>query len=935
MLNFHVNFAHPWLWLLLIPAVACALIPYFRIPKKYRRTRNRIISLCLHLIVVCLCAATLTGTTFSYELYNPENEILLVIDSSYSTEQEKEAKENYVRDFVAMADTRVYKVGIVTFGADQKYVVPFTNDTSTVYERYVNSEAPDTSATDIAAALTYAKTLFSKPDSGKIVLISDGFETDENAAAVISSLVMNSDGVSKGLRIDTITSSAYAPDNDVQINAVVSPDYNIAAEEKFNLGIVVKNVGEKISANIVLHDNGEEKSRTAVEIPSGEQTLYVEHSYDQKGLHVLKATVEIENDGITENNTVYTYDYVADFSDILVIQGFEGESEEIKALLKDYEVTVLTIGADDMPDSIDELRNYDEIILNNVSNADLKRYDGFDKLLNEYVSVVGGGLFTVGGNEKADTSTAHAYNRDDMKGSLYQQMLPMQIIDYTPPLGLFIIVDVSGSMGTGEGSKLEAAKTAAKSLVSDPNFVSSRDYVGVYTLSDDVNRELRLTPLAGNGQAKIVDTIENLSKGSSTNFAPSLTAASRSLINAYNGGEVERMHVVVISDGEAADYDEYLAVIKKYAKTDTSASEEPAEGEEVIPESAKISFSFVGVEITDNYLQKLQTAAEAGNGGAYNATTGDLASLIKQDIGLHAVAETKEISFVPTIKGDSYYAGIISQSQMPSLKGYYGTKAREGTTVLSGEYGVPIYSEWKYGAGTVGSFMCDLNNVWSSDFLTSEYGQKLLLAIINKIFPTEDIKPRKINITLREENYTTQVGVTYADALKDGETAKIEVVNVGDAEVTAQVSALTSGYSRATIKITTPGVYAVTVTKLSANGTEIASNTVYKSFSYSKEYEYPNEEFDNVGYMKRLASGNEKTPPSAQLLSDVDPYLAFEGFERTNKYGYDPRIVMMILVLVLFLLDLAVRKFKFKWIHEIVRARKEKRAADTTNGGKV
>ena len=934
MLNFHVNFAHPWLWLLLIPAVACALIPYFRIPKKYRRTRNRIISLCLHLMVVCLCAATLVNTTFDYEMYNPENEILLVIDSSYSTEQEKTAKENYVRDFVAMADTRVYKVGIVTFGADQKYVVPFTNDTSSVYERYVSSEAPDTSATDIAAALTYAKTLFSKPDTGKIVLISDGFETDDNAAAVISSLTKTSEGLN-GLRIDTITSSAYAPDNDVQLNAIVTPDYNVNVDEKFNLGFTVKNVGEKISANVVLYDNGEEKSRTAVEIAKGEQTLYVEHSYAEKGLHSLKATIEIDNDGIIENNTVYTYDYVESFSDILVIQGFEGESEEIKALLSEYEVTVLTIGADEMPKNIEELRGFDEIILNNVSNADLKRYEGFDKLLNEYVSVVGGGLFTVGGNEKTDAKTAHAYNREDMQGSLYQQMLPMQVIDYTPPLGLFIIIDVSGSMGTGEGSKLEAAKDTARSIVSDPNVVSDRDYCGVITLSDDADRVLRLTPLTK--QSEILDAIYNIETGNSTNFAPSLTAASRSLINAYNGGEVERMHVIVISDGEAADYDEYLAVVKKYAKTDTSASEDAPGDGEVIPESAKISFSFVGVEIKDNYLQKLQAAAAAGNGGAYNCTASNLTSSIKQDIGLHAVAESREVSFIPQIKSDSYYAGVISQSQMPALKGFYGTKAREGTTVLSGEYGVPIYSEWKYGAGTVGSFMCDLNNVWSSDFLSNEYGQKLLLAIINKIFPTENVKPKKINIVLREENYTTQAGVTYADALKDGETAKIEVVNVDDAEVKAEVSDLSSRYSRATIKITTPGVYAVTVTRFSSDGTEVATRTVYKSFSYSKEYVYPDEKFDNVGYMQRLAKGDEEKniPASSQLLSDVDPYLAFAGFNRTNKFSYDPRILMMILVLVLFLLDIAVRKFKFKWIHELVRERKEKRAAKTTNGGRV
>ena len=32
------------------------------------------------------------------------------------------------------------------------------------------------------------------------------------------------------------------------------------------------------------------------------------------------------------------------------------------------------------------------------------------------------------------------------------------------------------------------------------------------------------------------------------------------------------------------------------------------------------------------------------------------------------------------------------------------------------------------------------------------------------------------------------------------------------------------------------------------------------------------------------------------------------------------------MAIVLFLLDVAVRKFKFKWIHEIVRDRKAKKA---------
>ena len=51
----------------------------------------------------------------------------------------------------------------------------------------------------------------------------------------------------------------------------------------------------------------------------------------------------------------------------------------------------------------------------------------------------------------------------------------------------------------------------------------------------------------------------------------------------------------------------------------------------------------------------------------------------------------------------------------------------------------------------------------------------------------------------------------------------------------------------------------------------------------------------------------------------------FEGFVPALLRTYDPRLALMITAMVLFLLDIAVRKFKFKWIHEIVREHKAKK----------
>lgn len=91
---------------------------------------------------------------------------------------------------------------------------------------------------------------------------------------------------------------------------------------------------------------------------------------------------------------------------------------------------------------MNDLRQYDEVVLVNIANADMP--EGFDVILNSYVHDYGGGLFTVGGND--ENGEANAYNKDDLEGTLYQQMLPVQAINYTPPLGVAFLLDISGSM---------------------------------------------------------------------------------------------------------------------------------------------------------------------------------------------------------------------------------------------------------------------------------------------------------------------------------------------------------------------------------------------------------------------------------------------------------------------------------------------------------
>ena len=69
--------------------------------------------------------------------------------------------------------------------------------------------------------------------------------------------------------------------------------------------------------------------------------------------------------------------------DILIVERTAGESDQLYQILDqaDYQVTVATVSdTETMPASVEELREYDEVILVNIANADMP--DGFDVILN-------------------------------------------------------------------------------------------------------------------------------------------------------------------------------------------------------------------------------------------------------------------------------------------------------------------------------------------------------------------------------------------------------------------------------------------------------------------------------------------------------------------------------------------------------------------------
>lgn len=908
MTNYSLMFTNPWLLLLLIPALGCALIPYFLVKKKYRRNRNRIVSLILHSAAITIAIFLLAGVSYSYDIPNKENELILLVDCSDSNESATADKDEFIQTVVDLCGEN-YKLGIVKFGYDQVYAAELSNDTDEVMRKYLSSADPDVSATDVAAALQYASTLFKTPTTSKIVLISDGIETDGEAMSTIKSVA------AEGIKVDTV----YYPNekhDEVQIIGVTMPDYKIGIGTEFTMKLNLKsNFGmsetslpnlDRDTVKLTVYDNDVPGEPINLIIQNGEQTLDVVHKFDLPGMHKLKFEISNSTDTLKENNSYYTYVKIDDLNNILLIERRSGESEKLQTLLtgNGYNVTALGIDTDiaEIPKTVKDLCQYEQVILVNIANSDMP--SGFDEVLYKYVNQFGGGLFTVGGeNDEVDGKLIpHAYDPDDMANTLYSEMLPVQAINYTPPIAVMLVIDCSGSMSMG---KLQQAQNAAKACLPA---LDSNDFCGVMSFSTVAGEEINVIPVSQ--MDKIIRAIDEVDKNESgsgsggTSFSAAIYNAGRALAAV----EVERRHMIIITDGNPFDeMDLYGPYIDENVKSG-------------------ITMSVVGIQIDTVNIEKMQKACERGGGNFYDVPASELNNLpniMHSDMEKNAIEGIQYgEEFKPTIKDHTAIFAGVDQTAIPPLTGYYGTKLKEGALVpLMGEY-VPIYAQWKFGEGTVGSFMCDLDGIWSEKFMNDLVGQTIIINIVKNIFPSQAIKTDEIETLLRQDNYTVQVSVS--STLEEGQTVGITVTPLTDEAMDFYRDpipvAVADGYTRFTFDITCPGIYEIKIDKKAANGDVLATLTLYYTFSYSQEYNYfPDKELMGAEYMAALVA--EDRGIVVEYAIDI-----FDAFDKYIHILVDPSLGLLIAAIILILLDIAVRKFKFKWPHEIIREHKEKKA---------
>lgn len=159
-----------------------------------------------------------------------------------------------------------------------------------------------------------------------------------------------------------------------------------------------------------------------------------------------------------------------------------------------------------------------------------------------------------------------------------------------PPTNLVFLLDVSGSMQAA--NKLPLVKQAMTMLAEELN---ERDRIAIVTYAGDAGVKLASTP--GSDQSRIMQSIEGLQAGGSTNGAAGINLAYEEALRHFNGEGENR--VILCTDGDfnvgISDDEQLVHLIQQHAKS-------------------KVFLSIFGFGMGNLKDAKLEQLADKGNG---------------------------------------------------------------------------------------------------------------------------------------------------------------------------------------------------------------------------------------------------------------------------------------------------------------------------------
>jgi len=574
------------------------------------------------------------------------------------------------------------EAGLVVFGRDAAVELPPRR--SFPFET-INSRV-NRDGTDLAKGLSLAAAMLPEGNQGRVVLVSDGNETDSNVNAVLDAMK------ARGVAVD-----------------VLPVAFDFAKEvwlERLDLPRVVKQ-GETYEATVLLSslqagkgrlrfaENGKNIFEKEIVYQAGKNRFSLPLPQRGPGYYEYVATIEVPRgeDSWSENNIAMGDLYLKGEGKVLVVTDARGDArdwESLVAALKQGERIVQVRMAYEFPRDPLSLLPYDLII---IPNAPADAFDAVQlQALHDAIYNQGTGFIMLG---SAQTFGPGGYHR-----SVVEDALPVTM-DVTQkkilPKGALALV-----LHTCE---FEAGNTWAKRIAKEAiRVLGGEDEVGL--LDYEVpGGDKWVFPLT---QAKLFETkLVPLINAASPEDMPAFQNIMAMAFAGLKSSDAAMKHCIIISDGDPAP-------------------PQPALLDQFIAE--KITISTVAINPHGGQTVDMMEGIAKKCGGRfyYPQDPSQLPSIFIKEAKTLKRSMLQNRTFNAQVEFPSPILKGIDA--MPPLHGFVLTTPKPRASIVlkvppdaqeqaKGDAPDPLLATWRYGLGTTAAWTSDLAPNWARDWV--------------------------------------------------------------------------------------------------------------------------------------------------------------------------------------------------------------------------
>lgn len=668
----NVQFLQPWTLLLLL------LLPWViyqargvRVLSPFRRR----LAIALRLLLVTLVVLALSEPQWLREGRGLAVYFLLDRSESVPVEQ-REFAETYIAEQLQKKEDDD-RAGLILFGKD----AVIETAAKEVISVHGLRSVVDARGTDVAGSIRLAMAAFPSDFSKRIVVLTDGNQTEGDAEAEARR------AASKGIEVSVVPLK-YVHEQEILVREVSLP-MRVRTDEPFDVKVLVEShyTGP---ATLRLYGDGQVLTEQRVNLQDGLNAFVVAQETDVGGFHSYDAVVEAAADRRPDNNRATGFVVIRGVPRVLALDGVGGkDSEYFASALRAEGIGVEVRGMGNIPGSLAEFEAFDVIALINFSATNFSH----DQMLmiESAVRDFGTGLLMIGG-ENSFGSGGYLNTPVERALPVSMDIKQRKIL----PSGALVIIMHTLEIGVGNFGAQQIALAALEVL-------SPEDYMGY--LKYGQGGEGWLFPTSGvlekvgdkSYQRKLLRNLSWQDMGDMPSFDTTLTMAHKALVNV----PANVKHIVIISDGDPQQPSQALATKIKDAGITIST---------VCANEHKL-----------RDIAMMKRLAQWGGGEAYYVTNNaELPRIFAKEATVVKRGMLVEEPFIPQVVR-SHEALLGFTSGFPELLGYViATPKPAGTICMSTHQDDPLLATWRYGVGKAVAWTSDAAPRWGQQWLDWE-----------------------------------------------------------------------------------------------------------------------------------------------------------------------------------------------------------------------